>query len=166
MFSVSFTGYRPNKFPFSLEEENDGYTKLTDVLYDTLETLILNNGADCFYYGACYGFDIVAAETVIKLKEKYPQIKLVSVLPFADFYNGFSASWKRRAEICEKKTDEQIIVYATKNKTCFYDRNELLVNKCDLLVCFDKGIARSGTGQTVNKAKKQNKPIINIYESL
>ncbi len=51
----------------------------------TLENHILQ-GLSYFGAGGARGFDSLAAEVVIELKEKYPHIHLILVLPFYNQY--------------------------------------------------------------------------------
>ena len=44
-------------------------------------TLLVSKGFKYFGTGGALGFDTLAAQTVIELKKKYPQIKLIMVLP-------------------------------------------------------------------------------------
>ena len=59
---------------------NEDSTILSQRLYDILEKH-LTDWITNFYIGGTVGFDTVAALTVLKLKEKYPFIKLHLVLP-------------------------------------------------------------------------------------
>ena len=70
MKSVCFTGHR-----HIINEE-----KLQNRLAETLERLI-TDGATDFYAGGAIGFDTLAANTVLLLREKYSHIKLHLVLP-------------------------------------------------------------------------------------
>ena len=70
--TACFTGHRQLRDPiptlFSKTEQE-------------AETLI-RNGYRFFGAGGARGFDSLAAEVMIKLKEKYPHIHLILVLPF------------------------------------------------------------------------------------
>ena len=70
-----FTGHRhipPEHLPVILKKLND-----------TLTTYI-RQGYQYFGAGGALGFDTLAAQTVINLKEQYPNIKLILVLPCKD----------------------------------------------------------------------------------
>lgn len=66
-----FTGHR--KLP------TEKLNKITDELEKTVIGLIAD-GYRFFGTGGALGFDTVAAQTVIRLKDKYPKIRLILVL--------------------------------------------------------------------------------------
>ena len=70
-----FTGHR--KLP------TEKLNKITDELEKTVIGLIAD-GYLFFGTGGALGFDTVAAQTVIRLKDKYPKIRLILVLPCTD----------------------------------------------------------------------------------
>ena len=72
MKSACFTGHR---------SISGGMSALSDRLYTLLEKLITERNVTDYYAGGAYGFDAVASLTVIKMCEKYPQIKLHLILP-------------------------------------------------------------------------------------
>ena len=79
---VCFTGHRPEKL-FQPES----------VVKDNLEREIkaaLADGMNVFISGMARGVDIWAAEIVLKLRKKNPEIKLICASPF----EGFEESWK------------------------------------------------------------------------
>lgn len=67
-----FTGHR--KLP------TEKLDKITSELEKTVIGLIAD-GYRFFGAGGAIGFDTVAAQTVIRLKDKYPKIRLILVLP-------------------------------------------------------------------------------------
>ncbi len=67
---ICFTGHR--KIVITPELKN----KLTNFL----KNLIVQGTVD-FYTGGAIGWDTIAAQTVLRLREVYPQIKLHLVLP-------------------------------------------------------------------------------------
>ncbi len=70
--SACFTGHRS----FSGNTEN-----LDTRLYDILERAITKMNVADFYCGGAIGWEELAAQTVLKLREIYPQIKLHLILP-------------------------------------------------------------------------------------
>ena len=64
-------------------------------LYETIEALI-KYGADEFLLGGYGNFDLMAAQVVRTLKEKYPHIKSVLVVPY--IYRGFDANLYEHSE--------------------------------------------------------------------
>jgi uncharacterized phage-like protein YoqJ len=94
--------------PFSLYKENEEYQNFENRLIEEILNLI-NEGCRTFYSGMAIGFDIIAAETVMLLKEAYKNIdiELVCVLPFESQSESYSDIWKERyfnvLENCDRK---------------------------------------------------------------
>lgn len=59
-------------------------------LAENIEKMITEYGVNTFIDGGALGFDTIAAETVIEMREKYQNIKLVMYLPCY----GQSKMWK------------------------------------------------------------------------
>ena len=70
---VTFCGHREVQEP----------EKVRKWLYETVEGLIME-GADCFFLGGYGQFDTMAADVVRELKQRYPKIRSVLVLPYLD----------------------------------------------------------------------------------
>lgn len=70
--TVCFTGHR--------ELPADNLPEISKHLEDTLVTLI-EQGYRYFGAGGALGFDTLAAQSVLRLRERYPQIRLILVLP-------------------------------------------------------------------------------------
>ncbi|MGN1089033.1 MAG: SLOG family protein, partial [Huintestinicola sp.] len=68
--SCCFTGHR------KITEQDLLIEQLTSVLIS-----LINNGCTNFYAGGAVGFDILCEQIVLKLRRKYPEIKLNLVLP-------------------------------------------------------------------------------------
>lgn len=122
---------------------------------------LINNGYQFFGAGGALGFDTIAAQTVLDLKEKYSHIKLILVLPCPNQTMG----WKEKdIEIYEKiKQQADKVVYTSKEcrKGCMHKRNRHLVDNSSVCICYlteDTG----GTAYTVKYAKSKNLTIINI----
>ena len=77
----AFTGYRPGKMPWGFDERDGRCLEFKFRLREALEYLIGLGYAD-FMSGGAQGFDLIAAELVLSLREKYPWIRLIMVLPF------------------------------------------------------------------------------------
>ena len=107
------------------------------------------------------GFDTIAALTVLELKEEYPQIKLILVLPCENQTFGWSVDdvvtyndIKARADKC---------VYTSKNyyNGCMQKRNRHLVDNSSICVCYLTQNS-GGTFYTVNYAVEKKLKIYNI----
>ena len=141
VLACAFTGHRELPDDFS---ENE--------LKERLRVLI-KNGARDFYCGMAKGFDLLAAETVLSLREEYSHIRLILCVPFYNQEKNFSAADKARyVEIC-KNADEKILLSESYYKGCLLARNRYMAEKADaLLACCRK--ETGGTAYTVKYFQK------------
>ncbi len=106
---VAFTGYRPQKMPFGFDELDERCVDFKTRLYNTIETLI-EQGYKHFLSGGALGMDMFAAEAVLELKHKYPDIVLEMVSPFDAQAAKWAPQYQRRHDWLYEEAD---IVTAT-----------------------------------------------------
>lgn len=155
MKKVFFTGHRI----FNASDETIGN------LVAVLIKLIFYGTTD-FYAGGALGWDMLCENAVLKLREKYPDIKLHLVLPCPpeEQTKFWLAEQRETYQKILKAADSVEIVSEHYGKNCMKKRNERLVELGDVCVCYcNKKKTRSGTGQTVRIAEKQGKEIINLF---
>ncbi len=162
--SCCFTGYRPQKFPFELNEKNKDYINFENSLFSAVLSL-LEEGCLTFYSGMAPGFDIIAAEVVLEARrvEKYRDARLICAIPFPAQANGFSPEWKKRHAKILRKADEVITVSPEYSRECFFVRNRFMVDRSDCVITWFDG-ANGGTKNTVNYAKKIGRKIVNLCD--
>jgi uncharacterized phage-like protein YoqJ len=154
-----FTGHRPNKLKGYNPEDNK---ELLWRIHKEVVNLIENRGVITFINGLALGIDMWSAKIVIKLKEKCPQIKLISAVPC----RNHPCKWQKQdkdmwQEVCDK-SDEVVLVTDEDYKPYLMQiRNEWMCNKSDYIIAVWNG-SKAGTGNCVNFAEKQNKEIIRI----
>ena len=159
MNSVAFTGYRPEKFPFSINEKDADYIAFYNELYKTIESLATENSV--FLCGGAMGFDIIAGEIVLKIKEKNPTINLIMVVPFFEQSNAYTPSWRERYKKLISGAKEVVYVEQQYVNGCYFKRNRYLVDNASTVVTYYNG-KPGGTKYTVNYAEKKKRKIINI----
>ena len=151
-----FTGHRI--IPSGMER------KLFRVTEKVVENAI-KSGYRYFGVGGALGFDTIAALVVLKLRESYPGIKLILVLPCLNQTRGWSTEDLEIYENIKKQADK--IVYTSKEYTrgCMHKRNRHLVNNSSLCICYlteEKG----GTYYTVKYAQENQLAVVNVAELL
>ena len=165
--SCCFTGYRPQKFPFELKENNREYVRFENKLYNAV--FAMPDEAECytFYCGLAMGFDIIAAECVLLLRDVYPKAKisLICVVPFLDQAKAFPKDWKKRYDEILEKADRVILISDNYFSGCYRKRNEFLVDKSDFVITWFDGKS-GGTKNTLAYAKNSGKKIINLNGDL
>ena len=128
-----------------------------------LDRVILNlikSGARNFYCGMAMGFDMIAAEIVLKYRESYP-VRLCACVPCGEQSKFFSLKDRVRYEKILCAADEKIVFSPEYVDGCMQERDRFLVDNCDVLVCYLRKTC-GGTYYTVNYAKKQNKKLIEV----
>ena len=159
-----FTGYRPAKFPFVLSKDNEDYKKFENEVLSELLNLV-GSGCKTFYTGMAMGFDIIAAELVLTLKQSYnfKDIRLICVLPFSSQGESFSFPWKDRFENIISLCDEKIILSEEYHSGCYQERNKFMVNSSDCVLTWYDG-RTGGTKNTVDYALKNGRYVINTFD--
>jgi uncharacterized phage-like protein YoqJ len=155
-----FTGYRPSKFPFILDENNSEYNNLISLLNQVLIHLI-ENGCTVFYCGMAEGFDIICAESLLLLKKKYKNVRLVCVIPFLEHADSIKLSWSRRYNSIISHCDEVVYSAEEYHVSTFHIRNVYMVDHSDCVITWYNG-KKGGTRNTLNYAQKNSKLIINL----
>ena len=79
------------RFPCTEKEMNAALERIHAEDVTPLELYVTH-----FISGMAMGVDIFAAEAVLKLKEKYPQIKLECAIPCETQANKWSEGWRNR----------------------------------------------------------------------
>ncbi len=163
-YSCCFTGYRPEKFPFDLNNKNRDYLEFEARLFEQVLTLA-KEGCRKFYCGMAMGFDVISAETVLAVKNAFPTpLELICVLPFKNQNYNFNGDWKGRFDSVLQKCDETIILSEKYHTGCYQERNIYMVDNSDYVITWYDG-QKGGTENTVKYAKKIGRQIFNIYES-
>lgn len=152
MNNISFTGHRVI-----------GITpELRAALQETIENFI-EKGAVNFYAGGAIGFDTLCAETVLGLRQKYPQIRLCLLLPCPpdEQTSRWQTNQKEKYREILSQADETEVCSEKYFNGCMKIRNARLVEKADAVICCCQN-ALSGTGQTVEMARRKGIEVVNL----
>nr|WP_308627840.1 SLOG family protein [uncultured Eisenbergiella sp.] len=160
--SCCFTGHRPEGLPFQADETQPGCVKLKERLTQEIERLITEEGVCHFITGMALGADQIAAELVLKLKEKHPQITLESAIPYEEQAIKWTVPQRERYYEIAEKCDETTTLQTTYTSDCMKKRNYYMVDHSGFVLAVWSGIPRSGTGQTVRYARSRGRQIIVI----
>ena len=152
--TVCFTGHRtiPMLKKWKIEKK----------LKETLEALI-DNGYCYFGAGSALGFDTIAAQTVLGLKKKHPEIKLILVLPCKNQTRGWEEKDVSVYESIIEQADKVVYTQEHYDRGCMFKRNRHLVDNSSVCVAYlteEKG----GTAYTVNYANQKGVKVINVAE--
>ena len=159
--SCSFSGHRPHKLPWKDNEEDPRCTALKSTLAEQIAALTAAGVTD-YYSGGADGTDCWAAEIVLSLREKNPALKLHCILPCKEQAEKWDAAAQKRYYSILQRADSVTYVSQKYYDGCMIDRNHRLVESAGLLLAVYNGVRRSGTGATVNYARKMGREIIII----
>ncbi len=159
--TVCFTGHRPQTLTFLWDENSPDSRNLREVLKETIIELIENNDARHFISGMALGVDMMCAEIILELKEKYPFITLECALPCETQATKWRINSQEKYYNILKDCDKTTLLQTRYTSDCMMKRNKYMVDNSDILVAVWNG-SNSGTGNTVNYARKNNKIIKRI----
>ncbi len=160
--TVAFTGYRPEKMPFS-ENMNDPLYRQFRASQAVMMRMLLERGYTRFVSGMALGFDTWVAEDVLAMKAAYPErgLQLLCAVP----YLGQGSKWTNydieRYNAILKRADEVVTVSPHYTSDCYFTRNRYMVDMADVLIAAYDGKS-GGTKYTVEYAHARGLRVICI----
>lgn len=121
----------------------------------------IQHGYRYFGAGGALEYDTLAAQTVLELKQTYPQIRLILVLPCESQTRGWSQSDVETYLVIRQAADKVVYTSKTYYNGCMHKRNRHLIDNSSLCICYMTN-EHSGTGYTVRYAKEKECKIINL----
>ena len=122
---------------------------------------LIGKGICDFICGGALGFDTLAAQTILKLREEFEHIRLILALPCKNQTRGWN---KEDIEIYNQILKKADFVYSTSETYttgCMMKRNRFMVDNSVACV-FLLTNQRSGTYKTVEYALESGKELHNI----
>ena len=155
-----FSGYRIEKMPFRNED-----CPAARELFAALDAAVAEAAADgCtrFLSGMSTGFDLWAAEAVLRARAALP-VQLLCAVPFDGQADRFPLEWKRRFNRCLLAADKVYALSRSYHAGCFAARNRFMVDASSRLICYYDGRS-GGTAQTVRMAEQSGLKIVNLAD--
>lgn len=153
-YTCCFTGHRK----ITPEQQK----VVAERLYRTVEGLICS-GVRYFGTGGALGFDTMAAECVLMLRERYPHIKLILVLPCVSQTKGWREGDVRTYEEIKCRADKTVYTSQEYTRDCMFKRNRHLVDHSSICVAYLKE-SKGGTAYTVKYAMQKGLQVINLAD--
>ncbi len=139
-----------------------GHREITDKIdEDSLLEFVqsfIDEGFDTFLCGMAMGFDLIAADVVLKLKKKNPQIKLIACVPCRGQEKYFPPEEKLKYQRIIKECDEVKILSEKYYKGCMHVRDRYMVDNCSVLIGYGRK-SEGGTHYTLTYAAGKGKQI-------
>ena len=152
--SLAFTGHRT----VPVERQNEIRARLVEVV-----SVACKSGITCFYSGMAMGFDLMAAEAVLSLKGRYPNIRLIAVVPFRRQSCRWPSIEKERYQKIISQADRVIVLSEYYFKGCLLRRNDFMLEHSCGVIAFYDGKPYGGTFYTCREALKKGMDIVNLY---
>lgn len=118
-------------------------------------------GVTNFIAGGALGFDMLAAETVLRLREELPQLRLRLALPCAKQDAKWSETDKKRYSALLEQADDVVYTAQEYSAGCMHLRNRYMVDNSAYCIAYLK-YSKGGTLYTVNYAIKNKLYICNL----
>lgn len=161
--TVAFSGHRSGKMSTGLLPFDEGWQpeNLPERLDDAIQALC-EEGFDTFLCGMAEGFDLQAAESVIRVRKRLAEpVRLIAVIPHRGQSERFPYAVREIYESVLACADDAITLAEAYSSGCFHVRNDFLVDHASALLCFYNG-SKGGTQYTVKRALKSGLRIVNL----
>lgn len=113
----------------------------------------MEGGVTTFLNGVAVGFDLLAAEYVLELKKKFPNVKLIACVPCYGQEKKYSTEDKARYIKIIKNADEVVALAEHYFRGCMQNRDRYMVDNAELLICYCRKTT-GGTAYTVRYFEK------------
>lgn len=150
-----FTGHRQ----IPLSERTELAAMLERAVMDLYHRGVLYYGA-----GGAVGFDCLAAQTVLRLRDIYPNIKLILVLPCLNQTQGWRAEDVAEYERIKGQADKVTYISQQYTRDCMFKRNRRLVDYSGFCICYLTKNS-GGTAYTVDYARRQGLMVVNLAKT-
>ena len=145
-----FTGHRPQKL----------HRPIDDIKVD-LENEILasiKDGYTTFITGMAYGTDIWAGNIVARLKDRFPDLKLIAAIPFPGFSDEWTEEWRMKYDALLTKADLVKVIAGTYSDAAYQMRNQWMVDHSSKVIAVYDG-KPGGTRNTISYARRNGVPV-------
>lgn len=116
-----------------------------------------------FYSGMAEGFDMIAAEAVLQLKEQYEDMTLAAAIPFRAQAEWFDPQDQLLYRELLKKADRVVMLSEKYYRGCYLRRDTYMVSRASLVIAYWDNVCNGGTYHTVKKAVETGREVINLF---
>ena len=135
--SCCFTGHRPMKLPWGMNERDPRCMALKLELAARLEA-IYALGYRHFLCGMAIGCDMYFAEAVLALRDVHGDVTLEAAIPFGDQPGRWDEAQRRRYNSLIDRADKVTVLQIGYTSDCMMRRNRYMVDRASLLLaCYD-----------------------------
>ena len=125
---------------------------------------LVEKGVNTFYVGGAVGFDMLAAELLIDLRDKEKvDIKIISALPFPEWRENWSENEKKRQDYIMEKSDEVFYVAKEHSREAYLSRDRKMVDESEFCIAYCTRRS-GGTAYTIRYAIKKGLQVVNTAD--
>lgn len=157
--TVAFTSYGSGLSP-SLSLIPQSRASLSTRLDQIVEVLYRQNYTT-FLSGMSEGFELLAAEAVLRAKSHYSDIRLIAVAPFPNQEQFYSLPDKKRYEILYSLADNVVVTSLNNSKETLLNHNDYLFLHASKIVCCCFGLSTLAMYACI-LARRKKVPVYNI----
>ena len=128
---------------------------------DEVIDYLVSKGVIYYGCGGALGFDTLAAEAVIRARNKNPNVKLILVLPCKDQDKKWNDKDKEVYSYIKSQADKIRYISDEYTSTCMHDRNRHMVNESSVCIAFLERNS-GGTYYTFKYAREKELVIYNL----
>ena len=160
---IALSGHREKRLNLPLSIKDKQWTDILNWLKETITNIINEhpNEEIICYSGLACGSDMAFACAVIDLKKQGYNIKLHGIAP-CNNYNCSDPNYKYVYRNCDNVID----IHDEWIKGCDTDRDNYMLEHCDILIVIYDKIRTGGVYNIIKNAEKINKPIIYCPEEI
>mgnify|MGYP002524835049 FL=1 len=151
--TVCFSGHR---------EIPEGEREALSARLEAALIRLAEGGYNRFFAGGAIGFDTMAAEAVLRLRVRYPQIRLHLALPCRGQEKRWSEDNRRTYDRIRDAAD--FVVYTSPlgyTHGCMQQRDRYLVDQSSVCLCYLTHLT-GGTAYTVTEALRSGAEFVNL----
>lgn len=124
---------------------------------------LVRQGVVYFGAGGALGFDTLAAQTILNLKQFYPQIRLILVLPCKEQDRFWPEADRVIYRDILSRADKVVYTAERYDPGCMHRRNRHLVDHSGVCLCYQTQPS-GGAAYTVRYAKSRGLRVINLAD--
>ncbi len=158
--TCSFTGHRPEKLPWGMDERDGRCLALKEKLRAAVEAAY-DEGMRHFICGMARGCDLYFAEAVLELRSQREGVTLEAAVPCPTQADSWPEKDRARYHALLDACDLETMVQNHYTPGCMLRRNRYMVDHCALVIAVYDG-QRGGTRRTLEYAMKQGVPFMDI----